>query len=374
MTEAHRTVLADLLKRRIASDGPMTVGAFMAACLTHPTHGYYVTRDPLGRAGDFITAPEISQMFGELIGAWCVIAWEAMGKPAPFALVELGPGRGTLMADALRAANVRPEFLAAAKLHLVETSPVLRREQEKRLAGFHPSWFGDLGEMPHQPMILVANEFFDALPVEQFVRRDGVWHRRLVAIDGSSALTLIESPDPVRLDGALDGAADGAIVEMSPAGQATAFEIGGRLRDRPGFALIVDFGRRGALGESLQALRGHAAEPILANPGDADLAAHVDFAALAKAGSIAGASAYGPLAQGIFLKTLGIETRANALARAEPTRAKDVALAVSRLTGTRAMGHLFQALALASPTLGVPSGFESAPLVQGDAPPMENGE
>jgi len=367
------TALADVLKRRIASDGPMTVGAFMAACLTHPAHGYYVTRDPLGRAGDFVTAPEISQMFGELIGAWCVIAWEAMGRPAPFALVELGPGRGTLMADALRAANVRPEFLAALKLHLVETSPVLRREQEKRLADFHPSWLGDLGELPPQPMILVANEFFDALPVEQFVRHDSAWHRRMVTLDGSGTLALIESLDPVRLDDALDGAADGAIVEMSPAGQATAFEIGSRLRDRPGFALILDFGRSGALGESLQGLRSHAAEPILANPGDADLAAHVDFAALAKAGSIAGASAYGPLPQGAFLKVLGIEARADALARAEPARAKDIALAVSRLTGARAMGRLFQAIALASPMLGVPSGFDSAPFVQGETP-TEDGE
>ena len=368
------TALADLLKRRVAADGPMTVGAFMAACLTHPSHGYYVTRDPLGASGDFITAPEISQMFGELIGAWCVVAWEAMGKPAPFALVELGPGRGTLMADALRAAKTRPEFLAALKLHLVEASPVLRREQETALAAFHPTWHGDLGEVPHGPMILVANEFFDALPVEQFARRDGAWRRRMVALDGSGALAVVESSDAVRLDRTYDDEPDGAILEMSPAGQATAFEIGGRLRDHPGAAIILDFGRDGALGESLQALRGHGFEPIVANPGDADLAAHVDFAALAKAASIAGADVHGPLPQGAFLRALGIDARADALARAQPERASEIALAVSRLIGVRAMGRLFQAMALVSPMLDAPAGFESAPSLRGAPPPMEDGE
>jgi NADH dehydrogenase [ubiquinone] 1 alpha subcomplex assembly factor 7 len=368
------SILADALKRRIATDGPMTVGTFMAACLTHPTHGYYVTRDPLGRGGDFVTAPEISQIFGELIGAWCVVAWEAMGKPARFTLVELGPGRGTLMADALRAAKVRPEFLAAMTLHLVEASPVLRREQERALVAYNPAWHGDLGEVPPGPTILIANEFFDALPIEQFVRRGGTWRRRMVGLDANGALILTEASEPAPVGHDHDDARDGVVLEMSPAGQAAAFEIGGRLRDHSGMALIFDFGREGALGESLQALRGHAAAPILDHPGDADLAAHVDFRALAAAATAAGVSAYGPLPQGAFLRALGIETRGDALARAEPARAAEIALAVSRLVGARAMGHLFQALSIASPNLGVPAGFESAPFVAGASTPFDDME
>ncbi|MGE5540009.1 MAG: class I SAM-dependent methyltransferase [Gemmatimonas sp.] len=378
MTAPATTALGEALRRRIAADGPMTVGTFMAACLTHPDHGYYTTRDPLGRAGDFTTAPEISQMFGELIGAWCAVMWETMGKPAPFALVELGPGRGTMMADALRAVKGHAEFVAAARLHLVEASPALRTAQEHALGHHEPLWFADLGEIPPGPMIVVANEFFDALPIEQFVRRDGLWRRRVVGVDAGGALAMQESSDALRLDDALDEAADGTIAEMSPAAQATAFEIGGRLRDHRGAALILDFGRDGALGESLQALRGHASEPVLAHPGEADLAAHVDFRALARAATMAGARAFGPVPQGAFLKSLGIDARAEALARREPSRAAELALAVTRLTGARAMGRLFQALALtsadlAAPPGAAPPGFEGAPVAE-SALIMEDGE
>lgn len=367
------TALGDVLVRRIARSGPMTVGAFMAACLTHPAHGYYIIRDPLGRTGDFVTAPEISQMFGELIGAWTVVAWERMGKPTPFFLAELGPGRGTLMADALRAVRRQKNFLSAVRLHLIEASPILRREQEKTLAAYHPIWLDDLTELPPGPTILIANEFFDALPIEQFVLRADGWHRRLVALDGDGRLALSESKDTVRLD-TLDGPSDGAIVEMSPASQAIAFDIGSRFRDHPGHALIFDFGRAGNLGESLQALRGHAPEPMLANPGEADLAAHVDFAALAKAGSIAGAHAFGPTPQGKFLKALGIESRAQALARTQPDKAGEIALALSRLTGSRAMGRAFQAMALVSPVYGAPPGFNDARHLEAIAMPIEDPE
>lgn len=362
------TALGDALKRRIASDGPITMGAFMAACLTHPSHGYYTGRDPLGRAGDFVTAPEISQMFGELIGAWCIVAWEQMGKPARFALVELGPGRGTLMADMLRAARIRPEFLAAARLHLVEISPALRQAQKRVLADHRPTWLAELGELPPEPMIVVANEFFDSLPIEQFVRPGGEWRRRMISVDGTGALALSESDEPIRLDASLDDAAEGAIAEISPAAQATAFEIGGRLRDHPGYALVLDYGREGALGESLQAIRGHTAEPPLANPGDADLSAHVDFRALIRAATMAGAGTFGPIPQGEFLKALGAEARAEALARAEPTRRSELALALARLVGVRAMGRLFQALAIASPGLSAPPGFERATTTAGLVP------
>jgi NADH dehydrogenase [ubiquinone] 1 alpha subcomplex assembly factor 7 len=370
------TGLGDALKRRIAREGPMTMGAFMTACLTHPEHGFYTGhagRDPIGRSGDFVTAPEISQIFGELIGAWCIVAWETMGRPTPFALVELGPGRGTMLADALRAARIRPEFLAAARVHLVEASPALRAVQERTLAGCRPIWLGELGELTPGPMLILANEFFDALPVEQFVRRDYDWRRRVVVVDGSGALALSEASESLRLDSSLDDAAEGTIAEMSPAAQATAFDIGGRLRDHPGYALVLDYGREGALGESLQAVRGHSPEPPLANPGEADLSAHVDFRALIRAATLAGATAFGPVAQGAFLKTLGVEARAEALARAEPARRTEIALALARLTGTRAMGGLFQALAIASPGLAAPPGFEQANAVRGTALTPEGG-
>jgi NADH dehydrogenase [ubiquinone] 1 alpha subcomplex assembly factor 7 len=369
------TALADTLRRRIAAEGPMTVGTYMANCLTHPSLGYYTTRDPLGRAGDFTTAPEISQMFGELIGAWCAVTWESLGRPSPFALVELGPGRGTLMADALRAVKGRTDFIAAARLHLVEASPALRAVQQRTLAEYKPLWLGDLGELPPGPTIVVANEFFDALPVEQFVRRGAMWRRRVVGVDAAGALALQESSETLRLD---DDAADGSVAEISPASQAIAYEIGGRLREHPGAALILDFGRDGALGESLQALRGHTAEPVLANPGEADLAAHVDLRALVRAATLAGARAFGPVSQGAFLETLGIEARAQALAASDPTRASELALAVTRLTGARAMGRLFQALALVSPNVdgagvAAPAGFETAPVTE-SALVMEDGE
>ncbi|HET9149096.1 MAG TPA: SAM-dependent methyltransferase [Alphaproteobacteria bacterium] len=342
----------------------------MTACLTHPEHGFYTGhagRDPIGRSGDFVTAPEISQIFGELIGAWCIVAWEAMGRPEAFALVELGPGRGTMLADALRAARIHPEFLAAARVHLVEASPALRAVQERTLGGYHPAWLEDLGELAPGPMLLLANEFFDVLPVEQFVCRNHDWKRRVIVVDGSGALALSEAPESLRLDSSLDDAAEGTIAEMSPAVQATAFDIGGRLRDHPGYALVLDYGREGALGESLQAVRGHRPEPPLANPGEADLSAHVDFRALNRAATLAGANVFGPVAQGEFLKALGAEARAEALGRAEPTRRAEIALALARLTGARAMGRLFQAVAIASPGLPVPPGFERANAGRGAA-------
>jgi NADH dehydrogenase [ubiquinone] 1 alpha subcomplex assembly factor 7 len=301
------------------------------------------------------------------------VTWEALGKPSPFALVELGPGRGTLMADALRAVKGRADFLAAVRLHLIEASPALRIAQEQALGHHTPAWAADLGELPQGPMIVVANEFFDALPIEQFVRRDGLWRRRVVVVDQGGALALQESSEALRLDQSLEDAPDGSVAELSPASQAVAFEIGGRLRDHPGAALILDFGRDGALGDSLQALRGHTAEPVLANPGEADLAAHVDFRALVRAASMAGARAFGPMAQGDFLKALGIEARASALAAHDSARAAELALAVSRLTGARAMGRLFQAVALTSAGIATPAGFESAPVTESGLV-MEDGE
>lgn len=355
--------LARLLARRIAVEGPITVAAFMADALGHPEHGYYVTRDPLGAAGDFTTAPEISQMFGELIGLWAADVWTRIGAPDPVLLVELGPGRGTLMADALRAARTVPAFRAAIRVHLVETSPVLRARQAAALAAADPVWHDDPATLPPRPAIVIANEFFDALPVRQFVRGPGGWHERRVTVTGdgefapaldplpSAAAALI--PDAVRR-----GAPIGAVAEVCPAGRAVARLLGERIARDGGAALIVDYGHdRPGPGDTLQAVRGHRSAPPFEAPGEADLTAHVCFASLAAAAAEAGATVHGPVGQGAFLEALGIRQRADALARAAPDRADAVMSARDRLIGADAMGTLFRVLALGPPGTGPLAGL-----------------
>ncbi len=360
------TALAESLRRDIAAGGPITVARFMAEALGNPAHGYYAGsgRDPLGAAGDFVTAPEISQMFGELVGLWCVATWQAMGAPERFRLVELGPGRGTLMADALRAAAAVPAFEAAATLHLVERSEALRAQQEHSLSQHEPQWHGAFGEVPDGPAIIVANEFFDALPVHQFVATAGGWRERMVGLaeDGEGfALRLAPGPTPaLALLAALAVDRD-SVAEVCPAGLSLASEIAGRVAAQGGVALVIDYGRcgaTGATGDSLQALRGHRRHDPLADPGQADLTALVDFAALARAAAEAGAVVHGPVSQGDFLRALGIETRAATLSRAADARqAGDIVAALTRLTSPEGMGELFQVLAIADPTLPAPAGL-----------------
>jgi NADH dehydrogenase [ubiquinone] 1 alpha subcomplex assembly factor 7 len=353
--------LAALLRDRIAQDGPITVERYMAEALGHPTHGYYVTRDPLGAGGDFTTAPEISQMFGEMIGLWCVATWRRMGAPSPFVLAELGPGRGTLMADALRAARLEPRFLDAARLHLVETSPALRAKQAAALAACRPAWHVDFGAVPQGPLLLVANEFFDALPIRQFERTADGWRERLVGHDGARFVFVLSSSEP---DETLPADAPiGAIAEVSPASLRIMRAIGERIARRGGAALAIDYGYvrtegTHAWGETLQALRGHRRHDPLEAPGQADLTAHVDFAALMRAAREAGALTHGPLPQGLFLKALGIELRALRLAR-DATQEQRAAIdaALHRLTHADGMGLLFKTLAVAHPSLGAPDGF-----------------
>jgi NADH dehydrogenase [ubiquinone] 1 alpha subcomplex assembly factor 7 len=349
------------IRALIAAEGPITVARFMDEALGHPEHGYYRTRDPLGAAGDFTTAPEIAQVFGELIGAWCAVVWEQAGRPDPVMLVELGPGRGTLMADALRTvAKVAPAFDMAAEVHLMETSPALRAAQAKAL-GARPRWHDALDEVPEEPTILIANEFFDALPVHQLVRRDDAWHERLIALDSASGgfrFEVSEAASP--LDAPAVEAADGDILEISPARDAVAAEIARRIAAHGGGALIVDYGHRtSATGDTLQAMRQHDHAPVLETPGEVDLTAHVDFDALARAAE--GVSAYGPVDQGDLLRALGIEARTAALVAAAPD-AKTRALTESgtaRLTGAQQMGSLFKALALIHPNQPPPPGFET---------------
>ncbi|MFT5540639.1 MAG: NADH dehydrogenase [ubiquinone] 1 alpha subcomplex assembly factor 7, partial [Alphaproteobacteria bacterium] len=285
--------LSGLIQDEIDAHGPITVARYMELALGHPEHGYYRTRDPLGVDGDFITAPEVSQMFGELIGLWAAVTWEQMGKPASFILAELGPGRGTLMADALRAAHAQEGFTDAAKLHLIETSPALRARQHETLGHAAPQWHDDMTTLPDGPLIVFANEFFDALPVRQFMYQDSVWRERLITTadqgsDNPFRFTLAENAAENAADDpglpAAAATADGTVAETCGAGEALAAKLGTRFSAAGGAALIIDYGYgHPASGDSLQAVKGHAYADPLANPGNADITAHVDFTALAKA-------------------------------------------------------------------------------------------
>ena len=356
-----------MLARRIAAGGPIGVADYMATALGHPRYGYYRSRDPLGARGDFVTAPEISQMFGELLGLWCAATWQALGRPAPVLLVELGPGRGTLIADGLRAvARTVPAFSAALTLHLVETSPVLRARQRRTLAAVWPrpgpAWHHGLETVPSGPLLVIANEFFDALPVDQYLRTADGWCERRVGLDPASGRLRFE-PGPVTvpdLPAALSRAVAGDIVEVCPEAAKVAAAIGERVVRDGGAALIVDYGHpRSAPGDTLQAVRGHAFADVLERPGEVDLTHHVDFEALAAAATAAGARTLGPIPQGAFLRRLGIEQRAAALrATATPEQAADVAAALRRLVDPRAMGALFKVLAITHPAGPPLPGFD----------------
>lgn len=363
------TPLGELLAQRIRHTGPITLAQYMAEALGHPRHGYYTTRDPFGRAGDFTTAPEISQMFGELVGLWCVAVWQSMGSPARLCLAELGPGRGTLMADALRAARLRPAFRAAARVHLVETSPVLRARQAETLRAaepeLEPAWHDSVSTLPDGPLLLIANELFDALPVHQFQRTAEGWRERVVTLDdsGDRLAFALAPPGPALalLAPAQRSAPQGAVAEVSPASLALASEIARRVAAGGGAALVVDYGpAESAAGDSLQAVQGHRPVDPLDAPGEADLTAHVDFAALSRAAREQGAAVHGPVPQGRFLASLGLEARAAALLRrADQAQAASIRAAVARLLGADEMGTLFKALAIAAPGLPVPPGFDS---------------
>ncbi|MET3353808.1 UNVERIFIED_ORG: NADH dehydrogenase [ubiquinone] 1 alpha subcomplex assembly factor 7 [Xanthobacter viscosus] len=360
------TPLAQDIAALIAAEGPMPLSRYMALCLGHPRHGYYMTRDPLGTRGDFTTAPEISQMFGELLGLWAVAQWQAMGSPAAFALVELGPGRGTLMADALRAARLVPDFGAAARIHLVETSPVLRAAQARTLAAYadHVAWHDRMEEVPAGPALVLANEFFDALPIDQYVFRSGHWHERRVGLDDEGRLVLGLDPAPSRVAPAfaalLPPPAEGAVLEHLESGPARV--LSARLNTQGGAALIIDYGHAGGYGDTFQALEQHRFADPLSAPGNADLTAHVDFAALARIGREAGLRAFGPLEQRAFLARLGLAQRAERLKRDAPAEVRaSVDAAARRLAGdgAREMGRLFKVLVLAHPEIGLPPAFDS---------------
>lgn len=325
-----------------SKSGPERLDAFMARAAA----AYYAKGEGIGR--DFTTAPEMSQAFGECLGLWAAVTWQAMGAPGRVILAELGPGRGTLMADALRAVDqMMPDFGRALELHLVETSPRLRAAQAEKLGGRVAAWHADVADLPDGPAILLANEFFDALPIRQFVKRGNDWRERFV--DGAGFVE--------HAAGDMGEGPDGSILEISEASRDIASTLGQRLATQGGAALILDYGpAESGIGDTLQALRDSAPCDPLADPGEADITAHVDFAALAAAAPVA---AHGPLPMGLFLQRLGLMARSAMLAQSAPAQAGAILSAAQRLVAPEGMGRLFKALVLAHPGLPTPTGFEA---------------
>jgi NADH dehydrogenase [ubiquinone] 1 alpha subcomplex assembly factor 7 len=357
--------IADKIVRRIRAQGPLTVAAYMAMALHDPAAGYYARREPIGAAGDFTTAPEITQIFGELIGLWCAQTWHQMGRPDPLILAELGPGRGALMSDLLRAANAVPEFRRALRLHLVEASPLLRAEQERRLGGARPLWVNGTADLRDGAMLLVANEFLDALPVRQFVRGAVDWRERMVALDAEGRLAFADGPESpaatLLVPAPLRDSPPRTVVEICPSALGLARTLGTRFTHQPGAALFIDYGHfPSAPGATLCGVSRHRPVSVLSAPGTADLSAHVDFDAFAEAARMGGAEIHGPVMQARFLAALGAELRLAALSsRATPAQRQALESGVRRLLHPDEMGERFKAMALVSPGLKTPAGFET---------------
>ncbi|EPX81497.1 class I SAM-dependent methyltransferase [Litoreibacter arenae] len=349
------TALRDLLARQIAADGPMNLAEYIQTCLLHPEHGYYATRDPFGTAGDFTTAPEISQMFGELLGLCLAQAWMDQGRPDAY-LAELGPGRGTLMKDVLRATATIDGF--PRKVVLVEASAHLRGVQADTLEGTDVDWVTHVSDLPDGPVLLLANEFFDALPVRQFVRGKQGWSERHIGLqDSALAFGLTEETRIDALSHRLEDTGTGDVVELRPAAAPIMDGIADRVA-QGGAAIIVDYGDWRSLGDTFQALENHAPVDPLARPGAADLTAHVDFEALSDA-TACQTSAMTP--QGVLLERLGITARAQALAQNMSEATLDAHIAAHRrLTHPQEMGSLFKAIALAPHGASLPPGFDLA--------------
>ncbi len=361
--------LETLLHEMILESGPISVERYMALALGHPVYGYYRTKIAVGADGDFITAPEISQMFGELIGLWCVEVWRSMGSPDPFYLVECGPGRGTLMADALRAAKVAPDFLSALEVRLVEISIPLREKQHAALdgCGVKVVWHANVDEIPPGPAIFIANEFFDALPVRHYVHNGGGWRERLVGLDETGALCFGLGAAHETAIGAHGEQDD--ILEVGVAASRVMTQLAVRIVTQGGALLAIDYGYlEPAWGETLQAVRGHQFVDPLSEPGTADLTAHVNFTGLIRAARAAGAAVHGPVEQGLFLTRLGIFERAAMLKHgASPAQSAAIDAALERLAGegpgfdrSTDMARLFKALAVTRRAFDTPPGFAEA--------------
>mgnify|MGYP002620013070 CR=1 FL=1 len=358
--------IASNLRARIAAQGPLPVSVFMMEALFDPMAGFYATRDPIGAGADFVTAPEISQMFGELLGLWAAQCWQDMGAPDPLVLAELGPGKGTMMADMLRAARAVPGFAGALKVSLVEASAALKMVQGETLAraGVPVGWAKSLETIPAGPAIIVGNEFLDCLPVRQAVRVDGQWRERCVAPhpDDESRFAFVTGPviaedDPFIPDG-LRASPDGTLVEMRPGDAQVVDALAARFSDHPGHALFIDYGPAvPEPGDTLQAIRAHRKVHPLEAPGTADLTARVDFGTMARRARAAGLGVYGPAGQGAFLNGLGIDRRAAALAASRPDQRAVIARQLHRLTASEEMGDLFKVIAITAPGTPPPPGL-----------------
>lgn len=359
------TPLAERLKQRIAQEGPISVTEYMEACLADAQAGYYRTRQPIGAKGDFITSPEISQIFGELLGLWAVAVWQAIGEPNPIVVAELGPGRGTLMADAMRAWRSVPKFLESVMVALVETSPSLREAQHASLsdspAPLH--WHESVGDVPDGPLIVIANEFIDALPVRQMVRKGGIWRERCVAIDRNGKFVFapgeaLQDADLPEVARAVD-TPDGAVFETRPAAASLLAALAARAKRAPLAALFIDYGHeQTGLGDTLQAVSRHKYADPLAAPGEIDLTAHVDFAEISLTATSLGLNSYGPMPQGEFLLKFGLEARRDSLLRdATLDQREAIVSGAARLASPSAMGVLFKVLALTSSGLASPPPF-----------------
>lgn len=365
----EQTSVSERLKARIRDSGPLSVAAFMTEALFHPLDGYYATRNPIGAGEDFITAPVLSQMFGELLGLWSAQVWIDMGRPAPFQLVELGPGTGTMMADALRAGRSVKGFIEAARVTLIEASAALKAVQARTLSTSNVElrWADRLERVAAGPAIIWGNEFLDCLPVRQAVRADGVWRERMIALRPGDAeqfafvLGPPLGPDEALVPERLRDAPDGSLAELRPGDLQVVETLVRRFTDSPGVALFIDYGpSRSETGDTLQAIRAHQKTDPLDRPGTADITARVDFESLAQAAYAAGLSVRGPMPQGNFLKRLGIEARAAALLQANPDQKVSIARQLWRLTEPDQMGDLFKVVAIGAP---------GTPLLPGLDPP-----
>lgn len=365
------SALKSRLIKRIKAEGPMSVAEYMGLCLLDPVDGYYPTRDPLGSDGDFITAPEISQMFGEVLGLWCLQSWQDMGRPDTLYLAELGPGRGIMMSDILRTAAVDKDFKAAISVYLLEASPALEAVQGQTLAkaGVPISWVRDLSEIPEGPLILLGNEYLDCLPIRQFIQKDPFagragWHERYVGLDETGALCFVTAPEAIsaivqgQLPAASEGARTDALLELCPATAQITDQLSERFNTSKGRALFIDYGPEDTeFGDTLQALKRHEKVGVFDEPGNTDLTARVDFGALRTAGLSQNLSVSSPTMQREFLSKLGIEMRAVALSKGAPEARAKIARQLHHLMDGEEMGELFKAICLQSSGLPAPLGL-----------------
>jgi SAM-dependent MidA family methyltransferase len=358
--------LSERIKDLIQATGPLPVSQYMALCLFDPEAGYYTSREPFGRGGDFITAPEVSQMFGELVAIWLRAAWEAIGRPLPVTFAEIGPGRGTLMKDILRTlSKLDSQLVGDAEFAMIETSERLREIQKQALQGINAriAWHATVDSLPASPLVIVGNELFDAIPIRQFVKSAGRWRERAVGLDDAGRLTFVAgagAPDPALLPLEAGAAPEGAVFELAPARTALMETIAARIANHGGAGLFVDYGYRGpAIGDTLQAVKAHRSEDVLASPGEADLTAHVDFSALSEAARRHGLTAH-LIDQGEFLLGMGLLERAGRLGTdADEATRERLRGEVERLAGPAQMGTLFKVLAIAPKDTVLPAFAQS---------------